>query len=91
MTTKTSTQRPDPLPPQTDPPRPPGEPLPTMYDLPSENPEESGLADEFHYYQPKLLRETFQPPTYPVERFFVATDLNLYYNVRHFNWYKRPD
>jgi Uma2 family endonuclease len=49
------------------------------------------LADEFHYYQPKLLRETFQPPTYPVERFFVATDLNLYYNVRHFNWYKRPD
>jgi Uma2 family endonuclease len=62
-----------------------------MYDLPSENPEESGLADEFHYYQPKLLRETFQPPTYPVERFFVATDLNLYYNVRHFNWYKRPD
>lgn len=28
------------------------EPLPTMYDLPSEDPEEPGLPDEFHYYQP---------------------------------------
>jgi hypothetical protein len=29
-------------------PRPPWETLPTMYDLPSENPEEPGLPDEFH-------------------------------------------
>ena len=35
--------------------------LPTMYDLPSEDPEEMGLPDEFHDFQPKLLRETCQP------------------------------
>lgn len=33
---------------QTDPPRSPKEVLPTMYDLPSEDPEEPGLPDEFH-------------------------------------------
>jgi hypothetical protein len=32
--------------------------LPTMYDLPSENPEEMGLPDEFHDAQPDLLKET---------------------------------
>jgi len=41
--------------PQTAPPLPPKEALPTMYDLPSENPEEPGLPDDFHYYQPQLL------------------------------------
>ena len=35
--------------------------LPTMYDLPSEDPEEPGLPDEFHYYQPQLLRENISP------------------------------
>ena len=30
---------------QASPPRPPKESLPTMYDLPSEDPEESGLPD----------------------------------------------
>jgi hypothetical protein len=44
---------------QTDPPRPPQEVLPTMYDLPSEDPEEPGLPDEFHDLQPQLLRESF--------------------------------
>ena len=34
--------------PQTAPPLPPKEALPTMYDLPSENPDEPGLADDFH-------------------------------------------
>ena len=34
--------------------------LPTMYDLPSEDPEEPGLPDEFHIYQPQLLRDTFR-------------------------------
>ena len=33
---------------QTEPPQSPRETLPTMYDLPSENPEEPGLPDEFH-------------------------------------------
>jgi hypothetical protein len=47
-------------------PRPPWETLPTMYDLPSENPEEPGLPDEFHDFQPQLLRETCQSSlTYP--------------------------
>ncbi|MBF2004221.1 MAG: Uma2 family endonuclease [Chlorogloeopsis fritschii C42_A2020_084] len=76
---------------QTDPPRPPKEYLPTMYDLPSEDPEEPGLPDEFHDLQPQLLRETFCPPSYPPDQIFVATDLNLYYDVHHPQWYKRPD
>ncbi|OSO94419.1 hypothetical protein B7O87_03140 [Cylindrospermopsis raciborskii CENA303] len=36
-----------------------------MYDLPSENPEEPGLPDEFHNFQPQLLRETCQSSVYP--------------------------
>ncbi|WP_178378180.1 hypothetical protein [Chroogloeocystis siderophila] len=40
---------------QTDPPRPARETLPTMYDLPSEDPQEPGLPDEFHDFQPELL------------------------------------
>lgn len=63
--------------------------LPTMYDLPSEDPEEMGLPDEFHDFQPKLLRETCQPPNCP--DFFIGADLNLYYDVEHTSWYKRPD
>jgi Uma2 family endonuclease len=62
-----------------------------MYDLPSEDPEEPGLPDEFHDYQPQLLRETFQPPLYAADHVFVATDLNLYYDVQHPLWHKRPD
>jgi Uma2 family endonuclease len=62
-----------------------------MYDLPSEDPEEPGLPDEFHYYQPQLLRETFCPPNYSPEQVFIATDLNLYYDSEHTAWYKRPD
>ncbi|HLP88308.1 MAG TPA: Uma2 family endonuclease [Nostocaceae cyanobacterium] len=76
---------------QTDPPIPPQQCLPTMYDLPSEDPEEAGLPDEFHILQPRLLTDTFSPPNYPADQVFVATDLNLYYDVRHTLWYKRPD
>ncbi len=76
---------------QTDPPRPAKETLPTMYDLPSEDPEEPGLPDEFHDFQPQLLRETFCPPSYSRDQIFVGADLNLYYDVRHPQWYKRPD
>ncbi|HHP7243883.1 MAG TPA: Uma2 family endonuclease [Elainellaceae cyanobacterium] len=76
---------------QSDPPRPARETLPTMYDLPSEDPNEPGVPDEFHIYQPQLLRETFCPPAYPADQIFVASDLNLYYDVRHPHWYKRPD
>ena len=76
---------------QTDPPRSPQETLPTMYDLPSEDPEEPGLPDEFHLWQAELLSQTFHPPTYPPERIFVASDLNLYYDPLNTGWYKRPD
>jgi Uma2 family endonuclease len=72
-------------------PRPAWETLPTMYDLPSEDPEEPGLPDEFHDFQPQLLRETCQTPSYPTEELFIGTDLNLYYDVRHPLWHKRPD
>jgi hypothetical protein len=76
---------------QTSPPLPPQQVLPTMYDLPSEDPEEPGLPDEFHLLQPELLRVTFRPPTYPSDRIFTASDLNLYYDSTHPQWYKRPD
>jgi Uma2 family endonuclease len=76
---------------QTSPPLPPQQVLPTMYDLPSEDPEEPGLPDEFHLLQPELLRVTFRPPTYVPDRVFTASDLNLYYDPRHPQWYKRPD
>ena len=77
--------------PQTDPPRSPRETLPTMYDLPSENPEEPGLPDVFHDLQPELLSQTCQSPHYPGDRMFTGTDMNLYYDSKHPLWYKRPD
>lgn len=76
---------------QRDPPFSPKETLPTMYDLPSEDPEEPGLPDEFHLLQSELLRLMFRPPTYREDQVFTASDLNLYYDVRHPQWYKRPD
>jgi Uma2 family endonuclease len=76
---------------QQHPPRSAAESLPTMYDLPSESPEDLGLPDEFHDFQPKLLRETCQPTTYPATEIFTGADLNLYYDSRHPQWYKRPD
>jgi Uma2 family endonuclease len=76
---------------QTDPPRSPKETLPTMYDLPSEDPEESGLPDEFHDLQPQLLSRTLRLTDYTREEYFTASDLNLYYDVKHPLWHKRPD
>ncbi len=76
---------------QTNPPRPPAETLPTMYELPSEDPEEPGLPDVSHDFQPQLLRETCQTPTYPASEIFIGADINLYYDSRHSQWYKRPD
>ncbi|MEB3182500.1 MAG: Uma2 family endonuclease [Nostocaceae cyanobacterium] len=73
------------------PPRPPWETMPTMYDLPSELVGESGLPDEFHIFQPRLLSETCQIVNYPETEILLATDLNLYYDPRHPLWYKRPD
>jgi Uma2 family endonuclease len=72
-------------------PLPPQKTLPTMYDLPSEDPEEPGLPDEFHLLQPELLRSTFSPPSYAEDNVFTGSDLNLYYDSKHTQWYKRPD
>lgn len=79
------------LPPQEEPPRSPRESLPTMYDLPSEEVGERGLPDEFHLFQSQLLRETFQPINYSADEVFIGTDINLYFDIRHTSWYKRPD
>ena len=62
-----------------------------MYDLPSEYPEELGLPDEFHDFQPQLLRETCRLTTYDPSNIFIGTDLNIYYDSRHTQWHKRPD
>ncbi len=77
--------------PQTNPPLPPKLTLPTMYDLPSEDPEEPGLPDEFHELQPQLLSRTLRLVNYTSNRIFTGTDINLYYDVNHPLWYKRPD
>lgn len=76
---------------QTDPPRSPKQTLPTMYDLPSEDPQEPGLPDEFHDLQPQLLSRTLSLTGYTRDRWFTGSDLNLYYDVNHPLWYKRPD
>jgi Uma2 family endonuclease len=84
---------------QDDPPRSPKETLPTMYDLPSEDPEEPGLPDVgvspsrdvFHDLQPQLLSRTLRLTDYSRDNCFTASDLNLYYDVKHPLWYKRPD
>ncbi len=69
----------------------PKDQLPTMYDLPSEEPGDSGLPDQYHLWQSELLSATFAPPNYPENQVFVACDLNLYYNLDQPLWYKRPD
>lgn len=79
------------FPEQSNPPRVSQETLPTMYDLPSEDPEEPGLPDEFHDLQPQLLSRTFRPPGYASQQIFTASDLNLYYDLQNTGWYKRPD
>jgi Uma2 family endonuclease len=76
---------------QGHPQRPLNPTLPTMYDLPSEDPEEPGLPDEFHDLQPQLLSRTLQLRHYTQDQCFTASDLNLYYDAEHLRWYKRPD
>jgi Uma2 family endonuclease len=69
----------------------PREQWPTMYDLPSEDPEEPGKPDEFHSFQPQLLSATFRLTDVATDQIFTAADLNLYYDINHPRWYKRPD
>lgn len=77
--------------PQTDPPQSARETLPTMYDLPSEEVGDAGMPDEFHALQAFLLQETFIPGSIPPNQVFSAVDMNLYYNSKRTDWYKRPD
>jgi Uma2 family endonuclease len=65
--------------------------LPTMHDLPSENPLEPGLPDEYHGLQPQLLAESLTLTDYDPTQIFQSFDLNLYYDPEHTGWYKRPD
>lgn len=64
---------------------------PTMYDLPSEYPEEDGLPDEFHILQPQLLSDTLILTTVAKDQTFTGSDLNVYYDRSHSTWHKRPD
>jgi Uma2 family endonuclease len=65
--------------------------FPTMYDLPSEDPEEPGLPDDYHDLQPQLLSRTLRLSGYREAEIYTASDLNLYYDLSHPLWYKRPD
>ena len=65
--------------------------LPTMDDLPSEDPEEPGLPDEYHDLQPQLLSRTLRLSRYSSQELYTASDLNLYYDLDHPLWHKRPD
>lgn len=76
---------------QTDSQRAPREALPTMYDLPSEDLKEPGLPDEYHGWQPQLLSNTLRISDYQADQIFRGFDINLYYDLDHPLWYKRPD
>jgi Uma2 family endonuclease len=65
--------------------------LPTMHNLPSDDPLEPGLPDEFHGLQPQLLAETLSLTGYSDRDIFCAFDLNLYYDPESTGWYKRLD
>ena len=65
--------------------------FPTMDDLPSEDPQEPGLPDEFHDLQPQLLSRTLRLAGYSSQDLYTASDLNLYYDLAHPLWHKRPD
>jgi Uma2 family endonuclease len=66
-------------------------PFPTMYDLPSEDPEEPGLPDDYHDLQPQLLSRTLRLSGHSSPEIYTASDLNLYYDLTHPLWHKRPD
>ena len=65
--------------------------LPTMYDLPSENPEAPDMPDQFHTWQSELLTQTFVTPCYPENQMLIASDLYLYYDPANVKFYKRPN
>jgi hypothetical protein len=46
--------------------------FPTMYDLPSEDPEEPGLPDDYHDLQPQLLSRTLRLSGYREEEIYQS-------------------
>jgi Uma2 family endonuclease len=66
-------------------------PWPTMYDLPSEDPKEPGLPNEFHDLQLQLLSATLRLEHCSAAEMFSISDMNLYYDRQNTGWYKRPD
>lgn len=66
-------------------------PMPTMYDLPSEDPDDPGFPDEFHSLQAMLLLLTFYPLNWDPERVFSIFNHYIYYDLNNPLWYKRPD
>jgi|GEM_PF-3939390 Uma2 family endonuclease len=67
---------------QTDLPRSPRETLPTMYDLPSEDLDDSGLPDEYHYLQPQLLSATPRLTNPSPDRVFSVGNMQI---LKHFD------
>jgi Uma2 family endonuclease len=51
----------------------------------------SNSLDEFHDLQPQLLSATLRLPKVPKTEIFIGKDMNLYYDLEHSGWYKRPD
>lgn len=64
---------------------------PTMYDLPSEYPEDPGFPDEFHAWQAEFLSETFQLKKVAKDQVLISKNLNLHYDFKTPDSHIRPD
>ncbi len=64
-----------------------GQRLPNMFELPSDDPEEPGLPDYFHYLQPPLLSQT----CHTGGPCFSCGDMQIYFDENHPLYYKRAD
>jgi Uma2 family endonuclease len=49
------------------------------------------ISDQFQLCQSRLLESTFTPPDYPADRVFSGSNINLYFDPRHPQQFKRPD
>ncbi|MGV2387327.1 MAG UNVERIFIED_CONTAM: hypothetical protein LVR29_00220 [Microcystis novacekii LVE1205-3] len=63
--------------------------LPTMYDLPSENPEEPDCLTNFISSNPNYCARPFNLLTILPNKYLSPANLNLYYDPYHPQWYKR--
>jgi Uma2 family endonuclease len=60
----------------------------TMYDLPSEDPDNLAPSDGFHRMQHSLLKTTCRPK---LSKFFIGSNMHFYYDVKNALRYKIPD